>query len=289
MSNTVSGLQIEGYAAQIQPILHKSLVAMDIASTEISNDLREGDTVNRPYISTASATDYTPGSTISVQDFTSTQESLTVDQKKVVPHYIDNVNQLQMNYGIQNELAEESAYTLRDNIDQKVLAEQSNAGQTLDDGDLGGTAGSAVTATTGNIIEIYSLARKLLRDKNVPEGGDWFSVISTSTAEIMERVATDKGFRTADTTLKNGFAGNFMGFKVYISNNLDSGAYGGVTSDFHVFGKQGAIDLALQKSPTVEMRKPANQLGANMFAWAVYGVKTFNKKADWFLRVPIAQ
>ncbi|HKL12884.1 MAG TPA: phage capsid protein [Halanaerobiales bacterium] len=248
----------------------------------------KGDTVHYPYFSSPSAVSYTPGSDITIQEFSSTDETLTVDQKYVVPAYVDDVNALQMNYSYRSELQERAAYKLRDEIDQDVLGEVTNAGQTMDDGDLGGTSGSAITATTANIVQVFTTARKKLRDKNVPEAGDFAAVVSTATAEIIERTAADKGFQVADSTLKNGYGGNFLGFKVYISNNLDSTAYNGTSVERHIFAKKGAISLAVQQAPMAQMKEVSNRLGANILVHAVWGVKTFTKRADWMVDAPIS-
>ena len=289
MANTVAPLIGESWARETQIILHKSLVGLEIASSALKADLKFGDTIHQPRYSTIpSAVAYTPGTAITVQDWATTDEYLTVDQKYVVPYYIDDVNELFFDYNAQATLAEESAYKLRDTIDQDVLAEYANAAQTEDDGDLGGTAGSAITASSANIIQIFSMARKLLRDKNVPEQGDYFAVVSSSTAEIIERTAADKGFQVADSTLRNGYAGNFLGFQVYISPNLSTGTYGGTSSVYHLFGKKGAIDFVLKKDVTTTIKDVQDKLGSNFFVWTVWGVKTFTNKADYLLSVPIA-
>jgi len=288
MANTISGLQIDGWRRELQPYLQKSLVGKSIADTRIKENLDKGDTVHYPYFSSPSAVSYTPGSDITIQEFSSTDETLTVDQKYVVPAYVDDVNALQMNYSYRSELQERAAYKLRDEIDQDVLGEVTNAGQTMDDGDLGGTSGSAITATTANIVQVFTTARKKLRDKNVPEAGDFAAVVSTATAEIIERTAADKGFQVADSTLKNGYGGNFLGFKVYISNNLDSTAYNGTSVERHIFAKKGAISLAVQQAPMAQMKEVSNRLGANILVHAVWGVKTFTKRADWMVDAPIS-
>ena len=127
-----------------------------------------------------------------------------------------------------------------------------------------------------------------MRDANVPEEGDFFAVIDSTTAEIIERTAADKGFQVADSTLKNGYAGDFLGFHIYISPNLSTGTYGGVSSTYHLFGKKGGIDLVIKQDITVDEKSPANQLGENFFVWTVWGVKTFTNKAQYLLSVPIA-
>lgn len=213
---------------------------------------------------------------------------MVIDNQYVVPFQIDNVNELVYDYSAQIDLTDEAAYKLRDTIDQDVLSEYSNAAQTMEDSDLpGGTDNSAITASSANIIGMFSTARKMLRNKNVAEEGDFFSVVTSDTAEIIERTAADKGFQVADSTLRNGYAGNFLGFRVYVSNNVQSEDYNGtVGADRQLFGKRGAIDFAMRQTPVVEVKDVSNRLANNVFVWTVYGIKTFTNKADYFIQAP---
>lgn len=287
MSNSIDALKPEFWSASMQIPLFKSLVAMEVATTRLESDLKQGDTVNMPYSSDLSAQSYSAGTDYSTIDFTVNNEYLTADQMYVVPFYVDNTTLLQTPYRIVGYNSRESAYRLRDTVDSDVLGEYTNADDQMDDGDLGGTDGSGISATTSNIIQIFTTSRKKLRDNNVTENGDFFAVISTSTAEILERKLTGVGFNVADSALRNGFAGNFMGFDVYVSNNLTNATYGGESCDHHVFGKKGAIDVVIQSMPGMRIVEDPDRLGRNFAASLVYGLKTFTKNSKRFFDVPI--
>jgi len=266
----------------------KSLVAREITDEKLKKNLQEGDTIHFPKLNMGGATDYVPGEDISISDYSAADETLTVDERKVVPHRQDDVDELQMNYSARAELQKRSAYFLKDEIDKDVFAEVTNAGQLmLSDYSMSDFSGlvsdtTGFSVSSGNIVQIFSSARKGLRDKDVEEAGDFFAVITTGMAEVLERTAADSGFRVADTTLKNGFAGDFMGFDVYVSNNVKS-VSGTVTADMPVFGKKGAISLVVQQAPKVELKEEPRQLASNIFVWTVYGAKTFSQKVDQFL------
>ncbi len=78
----------------------------------------------------------------------------------------------------------------------------------------------------------------------------------------------------------------FMGFQVYVSNNLPTGicsalsisALGGPTAAGSAttgaacyFGRKGSIDLILQRAPALEIRQPSDKIGSNFITWTVYG------------------
>ncbi len=45
----------------------------------------------------------------------------------------------------------------------------------------------------------------------------------------------------------------------------------------NLFGKKKAIDLVIQKAPSVEFRMVQDKLGRNVLPWVLYGLKTFNE------------
>ena len=185
------------------------------------------------------------------------------------------------------------AYRLKDDIDQAVLALGNIDRGTLLRGEhiAGGASGHSITATTANIIDIFSKARQKLRETNVTEG-DWIAIICADTMELIESKATGVGYNVADATLRNGYAGEFMGFRLYLSENLPTstvvsagGAQTGAYCRHHYFGKRGMIDLVMQQSPTMVIKDVSDKLGSNFIAYTVYGTKVFTKNTDRFLDV----
>ncbi|MHA1482550.1 MAG: hypothetical protein ACTSQA_03825, partial [Candidatus Heimdallarchaeaceae archaeon] len=169
-------------------------------------------------------------------------------------------------------LASDASYQLRDLIDSAVLANTSAIGvsalgtsTTVTGTFVTGTTASvsAITATSATIIEVFNTSTKYLRQGNVEMEGDWVAVLSPAVAGVIELIAIDKGFNIADASLRNGYAGDFLGFHIYISNNLP-------TSTCYI-GKSKCIDLIMQKAPTMEIKQEPKKLGRNFIAWTVWG------------------
>jgi len=79
MGNTVSAaLNPEIWVNRIQIPLRNSLVALEVCDTTLEADLKVGDMVHFPYIGTLEATDYTPGTALTAQDFTATNDYIDV-------------------------------------------------------------------------------------------------------------------------------------------------------------------------------------------------------------------
>jgi len=195
-------------------------------------------------------------------------------------------------------LQEEIAYQLRDAIDTHAFLRIKD-GTTTGAGYFGGTTRKALTASTANVITLFAGARKALRLLNVSEAGDWIAIVSPKLAAYIELKAVTVGFNAADAMLKNGYAGEFMGFKIYISNNLPalttvSAVYTPALSaqidgtfECDYFGKAKAIDLVIQAQPTIQITKVPDMHGYNIAAYVVYGDKVLTQNASRFLNVVI--
>lgn len=298
----------------VQVPLYKSLVALEIANTRLEPELSKGgDTIHIQRFGDLSAQTYTPGTTITAtaQDWAS--DNLVVSTYKHVTFYRDDVESVLANIDVARELATEAAYRLKDAIDQHVFANITGTdgfmpADNLDLG-LGSTNGAPVSAGSANIINVFAGARKFLRDHNVEEMGDWCAVVTPKIAQQIEVKAANVGYNVADATLRNGYAGDFMGFQVYISNNLPSGnlsaiapaagngiigglsgagASGTTPGRACYFGRKGMIDFVMRKAPALEIRQKDDMLGSNFITWTVYGstVVTKNRERGINLSMP---
>jgi len=293
----VSAITPDIWSNLLQVPLYKTMVAMDVCNLDMRNELSVGDRINKSYFGDLSAQTYLPGTGFSAQTPDFTLEYIDIKTKEVVAIYVDDLEKLQANVSIGAEMAEEMGYRLKDAIDTAALA-LVTGGEQKDAADMvGGANTRAVCATTANIIQLFSNARKELRTNNVRENGDWVAVVTPTIASLIEYKATSVGYSVADSTLRNGYAGDFMGFHIYISNNLPSG---NPTADANIsatvstetgaavelyFGKHGAIDLVLQKAPSMEIKDRSGFLGKNFVTSTIWGQKVFNKNASRFLCV----
>ncbi len=287
MANTVSAaLFPEIWKKAIQVNLTKTLVSLETCDTTLKADLKYGDKLHFPYIAALEATPYTPGTAVQVQDFTATDDYIDVNTFKIVPFYVDDVDLLQSHQDFAANVAEDAAYQLRDAIDASALAEVS-AGIYF--GDTSGTGGTYITGTTitvssvvsssANIDDVFVDARQALREGNVSEDGDWIAIMRPAVAASIELMAIGSGFNVADATLRNGYAGDFLGFHCYTSNNVPSGKM--------YLGKRGAIKLVVQKEPDMEIKDVSDKRGKNFLPTIVYGQKVFTRDALRFLNVQI--
>lgn len=286
-TNTVSNFTPELWSDFIQKNLYKTLVGMEIANTKLKRFLSVGDTVHVPILGSLSVTAYVKGTDVTVQALATTDEYLSVDQQYESSVYLDKIDKKQNKYATQMEAMNEQMYAIRNQVDGDILAETILATDTLDAGDIsgGGANGAAITLSTTNVIEAFSSARAKLAEASVEDNGDFVAVVTPAIASIIEQKATGVGLDLAQAAFKNGYAGDFIGFKIYVSNNLD------ITTNTrtHVYiGKSKMIDIAMQIAPTVQSDRDPLKFGDIVKVLAVWGTKTFYKNRQRFLDMHVS-
>lgn len=226
MANDLSA-SLEGlFSNGIQKNLQSMLVGTQIAGQEAQDALNMGgDTYHKPYIARGVAQTYSRQTDVTMQDHTATDETLVVNTAKVYPFYIDHLDrkQLRKYKATLNHLIQEASFQLNREIDGDFFSEYANANKYFDAGDFSGTPGEAVTLATNNVANVFSTAHAYLVN-TIGQKINYFLVIDPYQASIIQQAALSNAFALADTTFKNGYAGDFLGFKVYVSTNLNTEA-----------------------------------------------------------------
>lgn len=287
-TNDVAALNPQNWADMMQENLYKELVAMKVADLKFKSKLSSGSRVHFPMFGALSVTAYVKGTDVTVQALDSTDEYLDVDQQYESSFYLDDVDKRQNLYSAMEAGVREATYAIKNQIDGDFFDEVLNASDTVDTGDISSgnaNAGTGIALTTTNVIQVFSVARRKLRDLNVTDEGDFVAVVSPRVASIIEQKATAVGFNLAESAFKNGYAGDFQGFKIYVSNNLDTTTN---SSDNCYIGKSKQVSLAMQIAPTVQIDNDPLKFGKIVKYLAVWGTKTFTQSSYRFLNMQIA-
>ena len=302
VANDVSAITPEIWSTVLQDNLRKGMVSFGIANVQTRDALRYGDVINKQYVAAVTAAAYTPGATVAIDEMDFVTDQLNIDNKYYSAFYLDDVEVLQANIDIQAPMLEELSYVLKTTIDTAVLNNTSagisgsqviTGGTTLGDGHAG-----VLTATTANIMQVFAGARKVLLDNDCEDVGDFCAVIGTREAFLLELKGTGLGFNFADAALRNGYIGDFMGFQVYVSNNLTSVTNVSAgnaqlttnsteTCRYLYFGRKGRIELLMQQAPKFEIKDVDNQIGKNIICWTVWGDTVFTRNKSRFIGVPV--
>lgn len=153
------------------------------------------------------------------QDISDTDETLSIDKEKEVSFYVREIDEIQHNYKVRNEYADDAAVRLGNKIDGDVLVRYQDADHSVDDGDLGGTDGNGFTISTNNVLQTFLKAGEKLDDgKN--GAANRFAVISPQVKSVLYEYIAGKDTDLADEVGQNGRLGRWNGFEIFQSNNL---------------------------------------------------------------------
>jgi hypothetical protein len=204
------------WSERTQVLLKNNLVAGAICNTEERAGLAYGYRVHRPYTGDVYAVTYSKGTAPTFQDMTATDEYLTVDQAKIIPMYLDDIDKIQNKYQTLDIYSTRMAYQMRNQIDQAALGNISSA--------LLGNS-TAVTLDTSNVMPTFSNAKASLFNNGVEDTKPWYAVVDGGTIATIEQTRGFNGFKVSDDTIENGYGtsnyvGDWLGLKMFKSQNL---------------------------------------------------------------------
>jgi hypothetical protein len=224
MANTMNaGVHKEDWAVALQRRLNKPSNWKEIADVKYSDNY----IINNPYMATEfGAQTGTRGTAYGFEDFTLTNSALTIDQKDVVPVFVDRADMAQITYVNQMEIATRQGALLDDVVETAMLADHASW---TDVGDVSGTVTSGnttqFTVSSTNIDNIVRGVRRIVAVANGREMMDekgLFFVWRPADMEALEQYAQANGFNLADLALEKGIPAKgyyYLGAYHYTSNS----------------------------------------------------------------------
>lgn len=234
MANTLTAMSPTYWSKRMGYKLYKTNIFRSIASFEEKATLSDGQEVDRPYRSNIRTQAYTKGTALTAQDLTATSDKLQVNTVRAALFYIDNIDKIQNKYSAANLWADEAAIRLANDIDAAFLYQAVSdthtvsgqgvgASDSIDDGDLAGTAGNGITLTTSNILNLFGKINRKLDAQNVPRSERFFAM-SPQVYDVLWQYIAGKESLLGDKTGENGNVGSYAGLQLYLTNNLTGSA-----------------------------------------------------------------
>ncbi len=232
--NTFQGIP-ETWSREYQITHNKVPVYPAISNYRLAAGLQKGDTVHRSYPSTMVAKVMGANGSYSTQGVTDTDETLVIDKVYETSFYIKDLDELQNSLPVRTKYAKQSMVAIFNQIDGDILGLYDQFTQTLDAGDMGGTAAQGVTITSANAKKLFFTAKRLLQKQNIMlDNAARFSgfkteddtnvmgvaVISPDVYQCLLEAVDGKDTAFGDKTAQSGHAGMFAGFNIFVSNAL---------------------------------------------------------------------
>lgn len=235
MANPNSNVFETKLSKRMQMTRYSTPVFSAICSFEERSNLSNGESVVRPTFGRLYADTYVRGTDGTVQGYSEGSETLTVNTTPIVVLQADNFDKIQHLTNLQDKLASDGVRAINKHVDADVLSEVVNATSTVDAGDIGGTAGSAIIADQTNVLKVYSAALRKLQLQNIditgaldprtdmgnmkPGGKAGFAVIPPHFHEQLSLSLAGRETVTGDQTGKNGYVSSYFGFDNFVSTN----------------------------------------------------------------------
>ena len=216
--NSLSPFSPEIWAPEIQDVYFRENVGLALANTSLDGLAQYGDTLNRPYAAPIVDVAYTRGTALTPVGQAPTNEYLSVDTSRALCHYYDDLDEVQNKYDWAKIWAQKAGRTLSNRVDQAFFAEVSNAGQYIDAGDVGGSAGSYITLTSDNVYKTFLAAKRKLSLLDVPDKNLFFAM-GPRGYEYLRMYLQGKDTNVGDEVGENGLIGKRNGFELYETNN----------------------------------------------------------------------
>ena len=232
--NTFGGIP-ETWSKEYQIVHDKIPVYPAISNYRLASGLKVGDTVHRSYPTSMVANTMGADGSYVKQSITDTDESLVINKNYETSFYIKDLDLLQNSLPVRTQYAKRSMVAIFNQIDGDILGQYDQFTQTLDAGDMGGTAGEGVTITTSNVKKMFFTAKRLLQKQNIMlDNGARFTgfkseddknqmgvaVVSPEVYQNLLEALDGKDTAFGDKVAQSGHAGMYAGFNIFVSNAL---------------------------------------------------------------------
>lgn len=228
MANVTTSLIKKYWATKLQQEHYKRAVYKYITNSQYEATLKGGNTFSKSYSdgSDSELGVLTVRADIGIEDVTTTEETLIVDQKFATARQFDEFQTVQDGLDIAAEYAPKDGARMANQMDYAALSEIANAASEVDNGLLGGSDsdGLGIAPSISNIIDIFSYAGRQFTENNV-YSMNRKAVISPKLEQVIRTYLGGRDTVLGDRTVLDGNTGlNFMGFNLYASNALYSTA-----------------------------------------------------------------
>lgn len=230
----------ELWAATVVRSMENNLVAKKVCSTEFTGEIKKhGDTVHFATLEDPTVNAYT--NKINYETLKSADTPLIVDQKNYFAFKVADIESAQANVDLENSQLSRAAYKLKDVCDSYILdlpSVERAAGAEIKDI-------TRAKVTSANILSSISEMSRALDEANVPNESKWI-VIPPWVKHKLFLAGVKFSIKNGADTASGIEWTNFLGFDLYVSNNVKTTYNSEVPTSICVGGSKNAMAFADQ-------------------------------------------
>lgn len=284
MANTISTKTYRDKyrMATLEKILRGALVAEKICEVDRS----DAKTIQNPYSSQPTVTVQALAGTYSTADFTTTDDTLTVNNEFIVAEHIKDFEQVLTRFDLFATRTDEMAFQVAYAIDHFVL------NNLLEDGTGTYTTPVGGFTTAANINVIMSNLISKVAGYAESYKGLFLVLENTDITGVIQAHATN-GFSFADAALNNGWMSSYMGVDIYVvrSGLFADETYGTTTytnASHRVFGVKNVATYAAPRGVRFEEKAVSGKTGREVVCWGYIGFKLWSQRAALIIDITLA-
>lgn len=290
MANTFNaGTQTEEWIRGVQKELRNNLIGLSICDVYSGPDR----TIHYNFGTDVTAALATAGAYVPT-DFTYSDDTLVVTNEGVVSERVRNYETLFENWSVIGDRNDRAAFALAKQIDTEVLGNYTNAGVTIDAGNLadpiGGTAsGVPITLSDTNIDDMFDALVEALGSNDAQMDKGMFVVMRPKDFTKVNQYARGTGFQVADEAIKAGYKYTLNGVEIYVTNNVPDNSTGANDTAYLVSGIKGSIFLALPSGGMeIKTKDVTGFLGVELVWSQVFDSTVWTKRAPELVTFEVA-
>lgn len=252
--------------------LEKDYVGVRLCSREFEGDIRgEGDRVKICGIGPVTVFDYRKNQDMPAAEVLSdTERTLVIDQAKGFNFFLDSIDLAQSKKSLMQAAMKEASNALSDVADSYIYSLTDSAVEEVTND----------TVTSESIISTIADARRILMEHNVSNAAK----ISLEVPPAVEqKLVLAKVLRSTDNVeaLGRGYIGSFMGFDIYVTNNIKADADGA----YRCIARTGRAIAFAEQVSAVKAYEPELRHGDAVKGLHLYGAKIIYPKEMVFLNL----
>lgn len=236
---------------------------------EVKTDVK-GSSIKVPVLNSGTIGDYVPGTDMTVNNATSSAITISINQSKYINDYLDYVDMTSSAQDATKQCVNTLGNTMGSTTDKYAL-KQFFTGATAGSTYGLGVTGTPITIDASNIDDYFTSAARALDELDAPEDGR-YAVITPKMQQALTLNNIYVAATTDESARKGGFRGQYVGFEVYVSNNLPAGVADGLgaTEAGVIFGIKGACAVGFNYE-NVRTVNAEDRFGEKFQAVANYG------------------
>jgi len=197
--------------------LRKKMVFGSLITIQTPAGLGRGGSYQIPGLGNIDIGDYA-GTDIDTQSVDDIKKTLTVDQAKYFSFYYDKVDNAKAAYSVLSRFGEKGAYELANTLDAYIADLLGSEATNKETATLG-TLALPVSLTASNALDYVAEIKEVHDEQNIPQDGR-FMVVPPFMASVIAQTNIETASTTSEAARSTGWISNYLGYNMYMSNNL---------------------------------------------------------------------